>query len=303
MTSQAAPDVWRIEITVPSRAVQAYEEVLEPHVDTVSWFVSSGSADEAEEWHLEAFARSRPDLPAIHAGLALTAAMLGDKAPDVRVSRVPPRDWLAENLSTFPPIRAGRYYVHGTHWREPAPPGAVVMTVDAGSAFGSGEHATTKGCLLALDRLARRRRFRRALDMGCGSGILAIAAAKTWSIPVVAADVDPVAVRVARFNARRNGVADWVRAVSSDGYRHPVVRGGRPYDLILANILARPLVGMAPALARHLAPGGVAVLSGLYTRHERMVLNAHRRHGLVLRQRVLVDDWSTLVLESPSRHA
>ncbi len=298
---QPVPDMWRIEIDVPSRAIQAYEEVLEPHMDTVSWFASDGPADEASEWHLEGFARARPDLPAIHARLALTAAMLGDRAPDLRVSRVAPRNWLAENLATFPPISAGRYFVHGTHWPTPAPAGAVAMTVDAGTAFGSGEHATTRGCLLALDRLARLRRFRRVLDMGCGSGILAMAAAKTWRAPVLAADIDPVAVRVADFNARRNQVGALVRAVVSDGYRHPEVRRRRRYDLILANILARPLVRLAPDLARHLAPGGVAVLSGLYTRHERMVLAAHRSQGLALRCRVVIDGWSTLVIGAGGR--
>jgi ribosomal protein L11 methyltransferase len=165
-----------------------------------------------------------------------------------------------------------------------------------GLAFGSGEHATTRGCLLALDDLARRRRLRRVLDLGCGSGVLAIAAAKTWPARVLAADNDPVAVAVAAENAALNGVADRVRVVESDGYRHPAIGAGGPYDLILANILADPLRGFARDLARRLAPGGAAVLSGIVDHQVRPVVLAHRPYGLRLRRTIAIGPWATLVL-------
>jgi ribosomal protein L11 methyltransferase len=149
---------------------------------------------------------------------------------------------------------------------------------------------------MALERLAGRRRFRRILDLGCGSGILAIAAARLWPARVIAADNDPVAVAVARANARTNGVGHRVRALASEGYRNPRLRAAAPFDLIVANILADPLCALARASARHLAPGGTLVLSGLLDRQALRVLDAHRRHQLALQARIDVTIWTTLVL-------
>jgi ribosomal protein L11 methyltransferase len=171
-----------------------------------------------------------------------------------------------------------------------------VLRLDAGLAFGSGEHASTRGCLMALERVAARRRPRRVLDLGTGSGILAIAAAKRLRVPVLATDLEPWSVRVAADNARLNGVAPLVRAVLADGWRNRVVRARAPYDLVFANILARPLCAMAGDLAAHLAPGGTAILAGLLGAQARMVLAAHRRAGLRLAARLDVAAWTTLVL-------
>ncbi|MGE3295638.1 MAG: 50S ribosomal protein L11 methyltransferase, partial [Geminicoccaceae bacterium] len=186
--------------------------------------------------------------------------------------------------------------VHGSHARDAVPPGAVAIEIDAGLAFGSGEHATTQACLASLDRLARRRRFRRVLDVGCGSGVLAIAAAKCWPARVLAVDNDPIAVRVARENVALNGVAEHVRVELGEGYGHPFVRRLRPFDLVLANILADPLIELAPTLARHLAPAGHAVLSGLLDRQAEAVIAAHRREGLELVDRADQGPWAALVL-------
>jgi ribosomal protein L11 methyltransferase len=196
----------------------------------------------------------------------------------------------------FPPLTIGRFYVYGGHVSAAPPIGAWPVRVEAGMAFGSGEHATTSGCLRAMTRLARRRRFSRVLDMGCGSGILAIGAARAWRrAHILAVDIDPVSARIAADNVRINRALH-VRARASDGYAPAFIRHGGNYDLILSNILARPLVKFAPQLARHLAPGGIAVLSGLLTSQERMVLAAHRAQGLRLRQRLVQQGWSTLVL-------
>jgi ribosomal protein L11 methyltransferase len=180
------------------------------------------------------------------------------------------------------------------------PAGAIGIAVDAATAFGTGEHPSTRACLLAIDRLARRRRFRKPLDIGTGTGILSIAAAKLLRRNVVATDIDPRAVRVAQHNFARNGVARLVQVRAASGYRDRVFRQCR-YDLILSNILARPLAEMARDLAHALAPGGRAVLSGLLRRQEPIVLAPHRSCGIVLERRLVIDGWSTLVMRRQQR--
>ena len=231
--------------------------------------------------------------------LALTAAAVGGRLLNIVEERLPERDWLAENRRDFPPQRIGRFFIHGSHWHVRAAPSSIPIEIDAATAFGTGEHPSTRGCLLALDRLARRRRFRRPLDIGTGSGILAIAAAKRLRRPVVAGDIDPEAVRVARHHARRNGLAGRARFLRTAGYRRRALRRHK-YDLILANILARPLALMARDLKRTLAPGGIAVLAGLLRRQEPFVLAAHRTRHLSLEHRLVIEGWSTLVLRSGS---
>src|SRR5260370_30446258 len=180
------------------------------------------------------------------------------------------------------------------------PVGAIPVGIDATTAFGTGEHPSTRGVLLALDGLARRRRFRRPLDIGTGSGILAIAAAKRLRRRVLASDVDCAAARVAAHHVRRNGLAGQVRVICAPGDRSRAVRRAQ-YDLILANILARPLALMARDLARAIVPGGVAVLAGLLERQEALVVAAHRAQGLALERRLVIDGWSTLIVRSGRR--
>jgi ribosomal protein L11 methyltransferase len=295
MSKPAAP-LWRIEVIVPASSVDAVESALEPFVETVSWFMADPAGEDTAPWRLEGFSRTPVERTALAAALALAGAAAGAEVPPATVERVSDTDWVTANLRSFPPIRAGRFFVHGSHFAGRRPGGSIGLLIDAGTAFGSGEHATTVGCLLAIDRLLRRRRFQRPLDLGCGTGILAIALAKAGCTRVRAADVDPVAVRVAAMNARRNGVGARVAASVSDGYASRDIARHRPYDLIVANILARPLVSMAADLSRHLAEDGVAILSGLLTRSERLVLSAHRMQGLSLEARFSINGWSTLVL-------
>lgn len=289
----AAPaTLWRVRLTVSAVAAGAFAEALEPFCQSVSW--SAGDDDGNAD--VEGICLGRPHRPALAQTVTCAAAALGTAPPAPRFSRLEPRDWLAENAGAFPPIEAGRYYIHGSHEATAPPPGCLAIVMDAGAAFGTGEHPSTRGCLLALDALARRRRFRAPLDMGCGAGLLAIAMAKTWRRPVVACDIDPRAARVAGANAELNGVGGWVRAGQGDGYGAPFVRRAAPYDLIVANILARPLRRMAGALAGALARPGVAVLSGFLERDGARVLAAHRRRGLRPWRRITVDGWQTLVL-------
>jgi ribosomal protein L11 methyltransferase len=238
--------------------------------------------------------------PALAARLALTAAAAGGTLVEIGEEKLPARDWLAENQLAFPPLRIGRFFIYGSHHRGRVPAGAIGIMLDAATAFGTGEHPSTRGCLMALDDLSRSRRFRRPLDVGTGTGILAVAAAKLLHRRVLASDIDGGAVGVARHNAARNGVAGLVRVRRAAGYRDRAIRK-LPYDLVLSNILARPLALLARDLARTLAPGGRAVLSGLLRRQEPIVLSPHRSRGIVLQRRLVIDGWSTLVLRARSR--
>lgn len=285
------PAGWRLLVTVPDAALAPALAALDGAADSLSWFEAGGGV-----WRIEGVSGRRPDRAAVEARLALAATAAGLAPPPLSLEPLPEVDWLALNRKAFPPVTAGRYFIHGSDYEGEAPRGSLVLRLDAGQAFGTGSHETTRGCLLALDELARRRRFRRPLDLGCGSGILAMAMARTWRVPVLAVDIDPVAVAVTRENARANGLAPLVRAVGSDGWTGAVLRRRQPFDLVAANILAGPLCAMAPALARGLAPGGTVVLSGLLADQERRVRAAFRAQGLEPRRRIVLGEWPTLVL-------
>jgi ribosomal protein L11 methyltransferase len=203
-------------------------------------------------------------------------------------------DWVKTSLEGLRPVRAGRFLVHGAHDREQRRPGDLAIEIEAALAFGTGHHGTTKGCLLAMVRELRRRRPRHVLDVGTGTGILALAAAKAVRRRVVAGDIDAEAVRVARENARLNGVGSLIAFYTGPGVRHALAdRRGR-FDLVTANILARPLRRLAPALARVLAPDGTMILSGLLPGDVPGVLAAYAAQGLRLRSRSLIEGWATL---------
>lgn len=289
--------LWRLAVTAPDEpAADGFAAVLGAVAPALTAFESAPGG----EWLVQGFVEGRPERGPLEAGLALAAAALGLAEPALAIEPVEEIDWLKANQESFPPMRIGRYVIQGSHVRTPVPAGAVGLLIDAATAFGTGEHPTTHGCLLALDRLARRGRRRRILDMGSGTGILAMAAARTFRVPVLAADIDAHAVAVARENVKANGLAGRVRAIASDGYAAREIAARAPYDLIFANILARPLGRMAPALARHLAPGGVAILSGLLGEQEPLVASAHRAQGLAFAGRIRRGNWHTLVFRKGS---
>lgn len=270
-------------------AASAIADILDELVGSVSAFETREG--EPAEWLVETYTPSPLLDPTLGVRLDLAAAVAGGRVLSLREEQIAERDWLAENTRAFPPQRIGRFLIHGSHWRETPPAGSIAIEIDAATAFGTGEHPSTRGCLIAFDRLAKARRFRRPRDIGTGSGILAIAAAKSLRLPVVASDIDPGSVRVARHHAGRNGVVRWVRFACSAG-----AGTSRGHDLVFANILARPLMLMARNLARITAPGGFVVLAGLLRRQEPGVLSAYRTQHLRLEARIVIDGWSTLTL-------
>jgi len=285
--------LWRIAMTASSRAADALSAALEPHVSALTAMEDTPGGS----WSIEGLSEGEPERPAIIAALAVAAATVGLPPPDTVIEPLPDVDWLALNRQSFPPIREGRIWVRGSHVTEKRPAASIELIVDAARAFGSGSHATTALCLRALQDGLRRARPQRVLDLGCGSGILAMAAAKLVpSARVVAVDLDPVSAATAAQNARLNRTATRIRTGVSRGWRSALVRDAAPYDLVLANILAGPLCAMAPELARGLAPGGRAILSGLMTHQEARVVAAHRVQGLRLLRRYRRDGWSALVL-------
>lgn len=284
-TQNRKAKLWSVRVPA---ATEVATSVIESALEPFALALSSFEVDGGRSWVTEALCGTRPSVRAIRAALPAGSA--------IETAVVPDRDWVAESQRQLAPIRAGRFFVHGSHFDGRPPRGSIPIEIDAGLAFGTGRHETTRGCLLALLRLARERKMRRPLDVGTGSGILAIAAAKLWNVEVLAGDNDKQAVAVARENAMLNGVGDRVRVVTGNGYGAAAIRDGGPYDLILANILARPLMRLAPGLARHLARRGVAVLSGLLASQEEMVLAAHRRQGLDLLWRIRLGDWSVLAV-------
>ncbi len=287
--SHKQPDLWRIALAADARTQAAYAAALEEVAESISAFESKPGGP----WRIEALTTVEPDAAVLAERLAHAAASVSAAAPEIEIAPLPQVDWLAENRRSFPPLAVGRYFVYGSHYAGAVPAGAHAVTLDAGIAFGSGEHATTRGCLLALDRLARRRRVRRALDVGCGSGILAIGMARSWPARIVASDIDRDSVRVAAENVRRNTVGSRVRVGWSDGLAR--VRPRRGYDVVVANILARPLCRLAGAIAGAVLPGGTVILSGLLAGQESEVRAAYRGRGLTLDRRIAIDGWHTLI--------
>ncbi len=280
-----------VSVTVAPDALEAYAAALGEVCGTVGFFHD----EEAGLWTVEGVKDQGAHEPELAAVLALAALVTGVQATEFR-RETAAEGWLERTHEAFPEQLVGRRFaIRGTHISGPVTPGRLTIRLDAAVAFGSGEHGSTRGCLRALERVAYRRP-RRILDLGTGSGILALAAARLLHRRVRGTDIDPWSVRTARANARLNRAGGLTRFFRADGWSSPLVSGGGPYDLVFANILARPLCRMARPLAGHLAPGGTAILAGLLVSQARWVLAAHRRQGLVLERSGADGKWCTLVL-------
>lgn len=248
-----------------------------------------------QEWAVEAYFRVPPDRTIL---LEIAETVLGEGAgAQVEFERVEQRDWVASSLEGLKPVRAGRFLVHGAHNRMSVRPHNIGIEIEAALAFGTGHHGSTLGCLILLNELSRYKGLAKFLDIGTGSGILAIAAARLWKRNVEAGDIDPISVSAAAANAKLNNVAAFVRPVVSRGVEHVYLRQSAPYDLIFANVLARPLRQMAPAVAKLASQGGWIILSGLLETDVASVLSKYRSQNLFLVKRINVEGWVSLLLE------
>ncbi|WP_294925972.1 50S ribosomal protein L11 methyltransferase [uncultured Paracoccus sp.] len=247
--------------------------------------------DGSNRWEVGLYFTEKPD----EIALALLAAAHG--AEPFAVSELPEVDWVAHVRRELAPVEAGRFFVHGSHDADRVPEEAEALLIEAAMAFGTGHHDTTRGCLLALDRLVGAgEEFHRIADIGCGTAVLAMAAARSYPVVVVAGDIDPVAVDTARANVIANGLDGRVECVEAVGFDHPLLERAAPFDLVFANILKQPLIDIAPDMARHIAPGGRAILSGILLAQADEVLDAYRAQGFSCEGRDGYGDWSVLVL-------
>lgn len=285
-------DAMQIIARGPRAVAEAAAVMIDETPDTETLTYSILEEDEDHDvWRIDAFPTSEAER------IALTELLAGYGDLRVTTEKLADADWLAMALSGLPPVRAGRFFVYGAHDRGLAPASTINLRIEAGAAFGTGHHGTTVGCLLAFDDLLKARRFPRVLDVGCGTGVLAIAAARTGSQVAVGTDIDRVSVRIANENAALNSAN--ARFVHASGLNDTKVRAEAPYDLVFANILAPPLVALAQDIKMALKPGGFAILSGLLRTQERRVSAAYLSRGFRIERRLHRDAWATLVLRRP----
>lgn len=297
-----SPEFWSVELDVPVDLVPAAEEMLgEAGIAVSSYEVIRPGVAMSPDWRVQVLFDAPPDekdwrkrLKAVAAGLEIPAV--------IRFAHLPAQDWVRHTNTLNAPIMAGRFFLYGAHDAGQVPPGALGIRLDAGLAFGTGRAPSTYGCLQAIDDLCRVAQPRRMLDMGTGSGVLAMAAAKAGARAVLAADIDPVAVAVTRNNVRLNGLGSRIGALTASRPDDPRLQQAGPYDLVVANILAEPLCRMATGLSRLVAAGGHLVLSGLLAREERLIVARYRAAnlrtgGLSLARRIPREGWHTLVFK------
>jgi ribosomal protein L11 methyltransferase len=284
------------QISTPLTRDQAYA-LVDAVMELGDLALTASAHEDAStgEWVFEATCEMLPDLIAFE---DLARGTLGGDV-DFTITPVDPEvNWVAKSLEGLQPVTAGGFYVYGSHSAEQVPPaGLTPLHIEAAEAFGTGHHETTTGCLEAIALILKRRRPRKMLDVGTGTGVLAIALAKRTRTMVVASDIDPIATRTTIDNARDNEVGPLIRAITAAGLDHRAIAAGAPYDLIVANILAGPLVQIAPAIARAASSRATIILSGLLATQATRVASAYATQGVVLRQRLIRGDWATLILE------
>jgi len=294
MTSPITPATHRVNFAIGSEAAAKHVVDLLNEV-----FLEGQAAIAAFErpdgrWDVIAHFAEPPD-QALVRELVVNAAGT-EAAQSIIFDTVEAKDWVKASLKDLVPVPAGRFVVHGRHDRDRVPSNKLGIEIEAALAFGTGHHGTTRGCLLLLDHVLKAWYPRRVLDLGTGTGVLAIAAAKALHEQVLASDIDPASVRVARDNARLNGTGDLVQIITATGFSAPQFAASGPFDLVLANILANPLRQLATPMARHLAPSALVILSGLLNHQAAGVVAAYRTRGLVPVRHVRIDGWSSLLL-------
>ena len=257
----------------------------------------TASAHENEETGLWIFEAGCDSPAPVDSFAELAQQVIGQEVQFSVTALDPEVNWVAKSLVGLAPVIAGGFYVYGSHESGPIPGGLTPMKIDAAQAFGTGHHETTTGCLEAIDKLLKRNKPRRMLDVGTGTGVLAIALAKRTRTPVIASDIDPISVTTTIENAEQNGVGKLIIAIEATGLTHPTIAQNGPYDLIVANILAGPLMALAPAVGKAAQKGATIILSGILQHQARGVINAYARQGMTLTQKLQRKEWTTLMLE------
>lgn len=296
--SLIAGPLWRVSLSYGRPLTEAEGQALFAafEEEVLSVFLHNKESADGNNWEVTLITAGEPDLDRLH---TMADELVSLPRTHVTAEPQPEEDWLQHVHRHFPPLTIGRFFIYGSHYDGAIPADLIPLRIDAATAFGSGEHETTHGCLLALQEL-KDQGFapKNALDMGCGSGILALAAVKLWpGITTLCIDIDPESVVVTHRHAALNGESDAIIAEAGDGYAAPRVAAMAPYDLVLANILAGPLVEMAPDAAKVLADGGYAILSGLLARQEQDVTAAHLAAGLTAARSLALGDWRALVFQ------
>lgn len=290
-----APPTFAARLACGPQAARRLAEQLADRLDPEEVAVSA--YEQPDGWQVEIVFATAPDVAELR---SLIGELAGPAAADgLTFGDIATRDWVAASLEGLAPVEAGRFVVHGGHDRVRVPANRIGIEIEAALAFGTGHHGTTRGCLLALDRHLKHAHPRRILDVGTGSGVLAIAAARALRAPVSASDIDPLAVLAARSNARLNRAGAWVRAIHAAGLTDARLRAQAPFDLIFANILLAPLKRLSRPASALLVPGGTIILSGLLDADEAPARSAYRAQGLALVARIELEGWVTLVMKRP----
>lgn len=295
MTSSSPPPVTQATFAIgdehtASRIVDTITECYPDHDLAIAAFETAGG-----RWDITMHFAEAPDEEIIRALVTQTA---GEAAAQTIVfGKVEAKDWVKASLADLVPVNAGRYVVHGSHDRERVPTNKIGIEIEAALAFGTGHHGTTRGCLILLNQVLNQRMPKRVLDLGSGTGVLAIAAARTLKRHVLASDIDPRSVLVARDNARLNGVGNLIEMIEATGFHSPRFAANGPFGLVLANILANPLRKLAPTLVKHLAPHAFVILSGLLPHQANSVVATYRGNGMKLVRRLQIDGWSSLLMQ------
>lgn len=282
---------WNLTCSVPLDDVEKFVEVLDLHLSSIGWF----ETENPDVWMIEGTTRYALNLELLQSLVAQVAKEHHIPIPQIHLEKRPDADWLAQTWKNFPPLEIADFYIYGSHAKGEIPKNLIGMEMNAATAFGSGEHETTTGCLQALCHFKKDGlQVQTSLDMGCGSGVLSIAIAKLWHVPVLAIDNDPECVRITEQNVLMNQCALFVHALCNEGFEEGICQQYGPFDLIVANILAGPLCDMAPDMIAHMAQEGRIILSGLLTRQVEEVRAAYEAVGAALEGTEKRGDWVTL---------
>ncbi len=285
--------IWHIEFIIPDKnAIEIFTKALGD-------FSFSSSAFEIQNeggWRLALYCHKEPDNDQILARITFASQMANIKEPEFSTELLPQTDWVSENQKSFKPIKIKRFFIYPSHYDGIVPAGSWPMEIDASTAFGTGNHGTTEGCLLALNDLAKYKKIYRPLDIGCGTGILSMAMARAWPVNILATDIDKKAVIMTRYNIEKNKLKGRIRVELSKGFDNSIIKNNGAYDLIMANILANPLRHMAKDMISNLQIGGMVILSGLLNNQESLVINAYMQQGVYLKKCYRLNGWSTLVM-------